>query len=76
LDGNFIIENIPSNSKLEISYVGMQKQVINLDGRTTLDIVMKEDIAALNEVVVVGYGSQERRDLTSAVTTVKSKDFL
>ncbi len=54
----------------------MQKQVINLDGRTTLDIVMKEDIAALNEVVVVGYGSQERRDLTSAVTTVKSKDFL
>lgn len=76
VDGNFIIENIPSNSKLEISYVGMQKQVINLDGRTTLDIVMKEDIAALNEVVVVGYGSQERRDLTSAVTTVKSKDFL
>lgn len=76
MDGNYMLNNVPFNGNLVISYVGMQSQIINVDGKTPIDVIMAEDIAALNEVVVVGYGSQERRDLTAAVTSVKSKDFL
>ncbi|PDP42712.1 SusC/RagA family TonB-linked outer membrane protein [Tannerella forsythia] len=76
VDGNFTLNNVASDGKLHVSYVGMQSETIPVNNRTVIEVVMKEDIAALHEVVVVGYGTQERRNLTSAVTTVTSKDFL
>lgn len=76
IEGRFSLNNVPSNSTLEISYVGMQSEKIVLAGRTNINVILKEDAELLEEIVVVGYGGVERRDLTSAVSKVSSKDFL
>ncbi|MGV8962779.1 MAG: SusC/RagA family TonB-linked outer membrane protein [Candidatus Saccharimonadaceae bacterium] len=76
LDGKFKLDDVPSNGKLLVSYIGMRTQTIVVNNQTTLAIIMLEDVAALDEVIVVGYGGVERRDLTSAVSKVTSKDFL
>lgn len=75
-EGKFSLNNVPSNSILEISYVGMQSEKIILSGRTNVNVVLREDTELLEEIVIVGYGGVERRDLTSAVSKVSSKDFL
>ena len=75
-EGKFSLNNVPSNSTLEISYVGMQSEKIVLAGRTNVNVILKEDTELLEEIVIVGYGGVERRDLTSAVSKVSSKDFL
>ena len=54
IDGNFTLANVPQNGSLEISYVGMQTQVITVNGRTTLNVKMVSDTELLDEVVVVG----------------------
>lgn len=61
---------------MDFSYIGMRTQSIAVNNQKVINVVMQEDIAALQEVVVVGYGAVERRDLTSAVSKVSSKDFL
>lgn len=76
IDGKFSLDNVPSDATLTISYVGMQQQHVPLAGRSQVDVVMREDAELLEEIVVVGYGGVERRDLTSAVSKVSSKDFL
>lgn len=76
LDGDFQLNNVPSNGKLTVSYIGMRSQTISVNNQTKFSITMQEDIASLEEVIVVGYGGVERRDLTSAVSKVTSKDFL
>ena len=53
LDGNFILQNVPSNSNIEVSYVGMTTQVIPLNGRTSLNIILEDDTALLEELVVI-----------------------
>jgi TonB-linked SusC/RagA family outer membrane protein len=68
LDGNFILENVPSNSNLEVSYVGMTTQVIPLNGRTSLSIILLEDTELLEELVVIGYQSIRKADLTGSVS--------
>ena len=75
-EGKFSLNNVPSNSTLEISYVGMQSEKIVLSGRTNVNVILREDTELLEEIVIVGYGGVERRDLTSAVSKVSSKDFL
>ena len=60
-NGRFTLTNIPSNSILEISYLGMISQTIALNGETILNIILQEDIEILESVVVVGYGCKEER---------------
>lgn len=69
LDGNFSI-NVPKDASLTVSYVGYDTQTIPVDGKTHLEITMKENSAMLSEVVVVGYGQMKRSDLTGSVTSV------
>ena len=69
LDGKYQI-NVPANATLEFSYVGYNSQSIALNGRTKLDVVLKENTEVLSEVVVVGYGQMKRSDLTGSVTSV------
>lgn len=76
VNGNFVLNDVPSDGILKVSYVGMQSQTIAVEGRNTVNIVLSEDTELLEEVIVVGYGGVERRNLTSAVTKVDSKDFL
>ena len=70
IDGNYIIPNLPEDAVLEISYVGMQTQNILTEGKTTINITLTEDVGLLEEVVVVGYGTQKKVNLTGAISTV------
>ena len=75
MDGQFLLQNIPSNGTLEISYVGMKSQVVTVNGRTLIDITLLEDAEALEEVVVVGYGVVKKKDLTGSVAQISSKSM-
>ncbi|MBP1640134.1 MAG: TonB-dependent receptor plug [Bacteroidetes bacterium] len=69
VDGKFSLK-ISSNASLAISYIGYVSQEISLNGRTTISIQLKEDTKKLDEVVVIGYGTVKRRDLTGSVSSV------
>ena len=72
IDGNFSL-SVPANSTLVFSYVGMTSQEIPLKGKTKVEVVMEDDAQALEEVVVIGYGTAKRKDLTGSVATVSSE---
>ena len=72
IDGNFTI-NVPANATIVFSYVGMATQEVAVNGKTKIDITMEDDAQALEEVVVIGYGSVKRKDLTGSVATVNSE---
>jgi len=74
-DGNFTISGLGANATLVVSFVGYKSQEIAVGAQTSLSIVLEPDVTALNEVVVVGYGTQEKKEITSAVASVKAEDF-
>ena len=71
IDGNYSL-NVPSNATLVFSFVGMKSYEIAVKGQTTINVTMEDDSQALEEVVVIGYGSVKRKDLTGSVATVNS----
>ena len=73
LDGKFTLDIDDLNATLVFSYTGFKPLEMGLAGRSVVDVVMEEDIAALDEVVVVGYGSQKKVNLTGAVTRITSE---
>jgi TonB-linked outer membrane protein, SusC/RagA family len=70
VDGKYSIQ-VPSNAKLEFSFVGYTSQLISVSGKTTLNVTLSEDTKALNEVVVIGYGTQRKEAVTGSVASVK-----
>ena len=74
LDGNFSIDIHP-NSELEVSYIGYHTQTIKPNFVNAMTITLKEDAEALEEVVVVGYGTMKKSDLTGSVVSANIKDF-
>src|SRR5690606_12890379 len=70
LEGRFELEDIDENAVLVISYIGYQTQEVMVAGKTSLDITLLSDSQLLDEVVVVGYGTSQKKDLTGAVTRV------
>lgn len=70
IDGKFSI-TAPTNSSLKFSYTGYTEQTIVLNGQTNFNIVLEVNASLLNEVVVVGYGTQQAKDVTGAVTRIK-----
>lgn len=74
IDGNFSL-SVPSNATLVFSYVGMKTQEVALKGQTTVELVMEDDAQALEEVVVIGYGTVQKKDLTGSVASVSAKDL-
>ena len=75
LDGNFTIQKVPNNAVLKISYVGYKEQKVSVAGKSNVDVVMQEDAMGLDEVVVVGYGTMKKKDLTGAVASIKTEDI-
>lgn len=75
IDGNYTIKNVPGDAILVFNYVGFSPQEIQVAGRTTINVVLKEDVAVLDEVVVVGYGVQKKRDVSTAISQIKSDDI-
>src|SRR5574344_1137054 len=74
-DGNYSIA-VPSNAKLEFSFVGYSQQIIAVAGKRTINVTMKEDTKTLDEVVVVGYGTAKKRDISGSVASVNSEQML
>ena len=70
LDGEYALNNVPQDATLVFTFIGMAPQEIPLNGRTTIDVVMEADITTLGEVVVIGYGTIEKKDLSSAISKV------
>lgn len=75
LDGNYTLLNVPAKASLQVSYVGFENTEVAVNGRSQIDIALKETSSELNELVVVGYGVAKRSDLTSSISTVKSEDI-
>ncbi len=74
-DGKYAIDNVKVGATLVFSYVGMQTQEVEVRGQKTINIVLKADIEKLEEVVVIGYGTANKRDLTGSVETIKSDEL-
>ncbi|WP_162419298.1 SusC/RagA family TonB-linked outer membrane protein [Cyclobacterium roseum] len=72
IDGSFSIEASTGES-LQFSYLGFQSQTLTIDNSTELTVVMQEDVSNLDEVVVIGYGSASKRELTGATSQVKGE---
>lgn len=75
LDGNYRLDVPEGSGVLIFSYIGFQRQEVNINGRSTIDIQMEEEVEALDEVVVIGYGSREKKDVTGAMSTITPEDF-
>jgi len=74
VDGNYRI-TVGSNATLAFSFVGYQTQEMQVAGQSTVNPVLQSDVTSLSEVVVVGYGSQDKKEVTSATISVKSESF-
>lgn len=75
IDGNFGL-TADANAKLKFSYIGYLTMEEAIDGRSVINVVMKENSEVLSEVVVIGYGTMDKKELTSAISHVSEKDFL
>lgn len=74
-DGNYSISMNEEDGVLVFSYLGYETQEIEINSRDTINVSMIENLESLNEVVVVGFGSQRRKDLTGAIETISSDDI-
>ena len=75
IDGNFSLNLKGNSKKLVISYVGMKNQVVDVAGKSSVNVVLEDEATSLNDVVVIGYGSVRKKDLTGSVATVKGQDL-
>lgn len=75
IDGKYNLEIPSGNSVLVFSYIGYSTQEVKVNNRSVVDIVLKDDMQALEEVVVVGYGTMKKSDLTGSVSSITSDNF-
>ena len=76
IDGNFTIDVRNPNATLVISYIGYKTQEVPVGNKTSFNVVLADDAEMVDEIVVIGYGTQRKGDVTSAVSSVKSEDFI
>ena len=74
LDGRFSVQVNKANTVLTFSFIGYLSQEINTGGKRVINVIMEEDTKTLDEVVVVGYGTARKRDLTGAISSVKAEN--
>lgn len=75
-DGNYVIEGVSANDVLQVSYIGYLTQEIPVGSQTDINVILKEDTQTLDEVVVVGYGTMRKSDVTGSISTTKGEDML
>ena len=75
IDGNYTLNNVPSNGTLIFSYIGMTTVEEPVNGRTTVNVTLSEDVQALDEVVVIGYGTARKRDLTGSIASIDADEI-
>ena len=74
MDGNFTIK-MTTGKQIEISSIGLKSQTIDVSGKSSVNVTLEEDNTTLNDVVVVGYGTMKKKDLTGSVASVKLEDL-
>ena len=75
IDGSFSLQNVPNNAVLVLSFIGYKAQEINVGTQTTFNIKLVPDSKQLEEVVVIGYGTQRKSVVTAAIATVSAEDL-
>jgi len=75
VSGRYTIPNVPPNSTLSFTFIGMTPQEIALSGRTRIDVVMQELVTALEEVVVIGYGTQKKESVVGAISQTTAEQL-
>ncbi len=73
-DGNYSLSEVPSDATLVFSFIGMRSKEIQIDGKTSINIVLEEETIGLEEVVAIGYGTTKRKNFTGSVATVNIED--
>lgn len=74
-DGTYTLENVDENEILVFSYIGFQSQEVAVEGRSVIDVVLLPDAQLLDEVVVIGYGTVKKSDLTGSVASINAERF-
>ena len=75
IDGNYTLNNVPADALVTISYIGYQPLELKAVSRNLANVVLKEDAEMLDEVVVVGYGVQRKRDVTTSISSMKASEL-
>ncbi|AMM50434.1 hypothetical protein TH61_03485 [Rufibacter sp. DG15C] len=75
VNGEYTINNVPSNATLVISYLGFATQEVPVNGRSNINVTMQAAANELQQVVVIGYGTQEKRDVTGSIVSLKAEEF-
>jgi len=75
LDGNYTLTNVSKNATIVFSMVGYKAQEIKLNGQSSINLEMTENVSSLDEVVVIGYGTVKKSDLTSSISAIKGDDL-
>ncbi|RHC98202.1 SusC/RagA family TonB-linked outer membrane protein, partial [Parabacteroides distasonis] len=75
-DGNYTIEGVSANDVLVISYIGYLSQEVPVGNQSMIKVTLKEDTQTLDEVVVVGYGTMKKSDVTGSISTAKGDDLV
>lgn len=74
-DGKFVLGNVPANSTLQFSFVGMKSKEVKLGNESTLNVTLEEETIGLDEVVAIGYGTVKKSVVTGAISSIKSEDL-
>jgi TonB-dependent starch-binding outer membrane protein SusC len=75
IDGNYTLKNIPASAILEFSYIGMNSMNVSIGNRTNINVTLEEKTVGIDEVVVVGYGTQKKVNLTGSVASVTASEI-
>ncbi len=75
IDGNYVLNNVDKNATLEFRYVGYSTQTVAVKGQTRIDVTLTEDSAVLDDLVVIGYGTQKKSDVTGALSHVGAEEL-
>ena len=76
MDGKYLIENVPADGTLVFSFIGMRTVEVKVNGNTTVNVVLSDDVQQLEDVVVIGYGTSKAKDLTAPISVVKGEDLV
>jgi len=76
INGNYSIDVESPNAVLVFSFIGFQSTEINVNSQTTINVTLEEDVKSLDEVIVVGYGTQKKKDLTGSISRVTGDDLI
>jgi TonB-linked SusC/RagA family outer membrane protein len=75
VEGNYSLQLAPEENTLVFSFVGFKPVTVEVGSQTSIDVTLESDVMALEEVVVVGYGTQRKRDVTGAITSLKGEEI-